>query len=137
MQQLGELKKNQHYLIGGKFDLITDHQPLVSLLNNPVKSAPLRIEKMRVKLMGFDFTVKHRPGKNNPADRGSRHPASQTSEDNRDDVEIYMNMITELKGIHAIMLEVKRETEKDELLQKVIHAVKSNETLKMRWMHKQ
>ena len=40
-------------------------------------------------------------------------------------------MITELKGIHAITLEeVKRETEKDELLQKIIHAVKSNGTLK-------
>ena len=80
--------------------------------------------------MGFDFTVKHRPGENNPADWGSRHPACQTSEDNRDDVEIYVNMITELKGIHAITLEVEREMEKDELLQKVIHAVKSNETLK-------
>ena len=40
-------------------------------------------------------------------------------------------MITELKDIHAITLEeVKREREKDELLQKVIHAVKSNGTLK-------
>ena len=54
--------------------------------------------------MGFDFTVKHRPGKNNPADWGSRHTVSQTSEDNRDDVEIYVNMMTELKGIDAITL---------------------------------
>ena len=95
------VEKNQHYLIGGKFDLITDHQPLVTLLNNPVKSAPLRIERMRVKLMGFDFTVKHRPGKNNPADWGSRHPASQTSEDNRDDVEIYR--VYQKKGNRTLM----------------------------------
>ena len=46
-------------------------------------------------------------------------------------METYVNMINELKGIDAITIEeVKRETEKDELLQKVIHAVKSNGTLK-------
>ena len=46
-------------------------------------------------------------------------------------MEIYVNMITELKGIDAITLEeVKRETEKDELLQKLIRAAKSNGALK-------
>ena len=122
------VEKNQHYLIGGRFNLITDHQPLVSLLNNPLKNAPLRIERMRVKLMGFDFVVKYRPGKNNPADWGSRHPDMQTLEDDQE-VEVYVNMVTELKKIKATTLEeVRRETEDDELLKRVMHAVKTKET---------
>ena len=87
------VEKNQHYLIGGKFNLVTDNQPLVSLLNNPLKNAPLGIERMQVKLMGFDFTVQHRPGKNNPADWGSRHLVTQASDDNHDEVESYVKRV--------------------------------------------
>ena len=48
--------------------------------------------------MGFDFVVKYRPGKNNPADWGSRHPDMETLEDDQE-VEVYVNMVTELKKI--------------------------------------
>ena len=124
------VEKNQQYLIGGRFDLITDHQPLVSLLNKPLKNAPLRIERMRVKLMGFDFVVKHRPGKNNPADWSSRHPGVMSSGEHQD-VEDYVNMIIGSKKMKAMMLEdVKRETQDDEILQKVMRSVKLQEPLR-------
>ena len=104
--------------------MVTDHQPLVRLLNNPLKNAPLRIERKRVKLMGFDFRVQHRPGKNNTADWKSRHPVTQVFDDNHDKIESYVNMVTELKGIKVTTLEeVKCENKKDGLLQKVIHTV--------------
>ena len=122
------VEKNQQYLIVGRFDLITDHQPLVSLLNKPLKNAPLRIERMRVKLMGFDFVVKHRPGKNNPADWSSRHPGVMSSGEHQD-VEDYVNMIIGSKKMKAMTLEdVKRETQDDEILQ-VMRSVKLQEPL--------
>ena len=123
------VEKNQQYLIGGRFDLITDHQRLVSLLNKPLKNAPLRIERMRVKLMGFDFVVKHRPGKNNSADWSSRHPGVMSSGEHQD-VEDYVNMIIGSKKMKAMTLEdVKRETQDDEILQKVLRSVKLQEPL--------
>ena len=92
--------KNQQYLIGGRFDLITDHQPLPSLLNKPLKNAPLRIERMRVKLMGFDFVVKFRPHKSNPADWSSRHPGKLASEEHQE-IEDYVNMVIGSKNMSA------------------------------------
>ena len=41
-------EKYYHYLFGGPFKLVTDHEPLVPLLNNPRKIAPLRMERMRI-----------------------------------------------------------------------------------------
>ena len=105
------VEKNQQYIIGGRFDLITDHQPLVSLLNKPLKNAPLRIERMRVKLMGFDFVVKYRPGKSNPADWSSRHPGTLASEEHQE-IEDYVNMVIGSKNMRAVTLDdVKRETQ--------------------------
>ena len=123
------VEKNQQYLIGGRFDLITDHQPLVSLLNKPLKNAPLRIERMRVKLMGFDFVVQYRPGKSNPADWGSRHPGTLASEEHQE-IEDYVNMVIGSKNMRAVTLDdVKRETQEDEILQKVVCSVKQQEPL--------
>ena len=67
-------EKYYHYLFGGSFKLVTDHEPLVPLLNNPQKKAPMRIERMRIKIMGYDYQAEYRPGKDNPADWGSRYP---------------------------------------------------------------
>ncbi len=123
------VEKNQQYLIGKKFDLITDHQPLVSLLNKPLKKAPLRIERMPVKLMGFDFEVKYRPGKNNPADWSSRHPEILLSESHQE-LEQYVNLVMASKNMKAMTLDdVKLETQEDEVLQKIMHAVTTQQTL--------
>lgn len=46
----------------------------------------------------------------------------QISEDDQE-VESYVNKVTELKKIKATTIEVRRETEEDELLKRVMHAV--------------
>ena len=63
--------KYYHYLFGGSFKLVTDHEPLVPLPNDPQKKAPVRIERMRIKIMGYDYQAEYRPEKDNPADWGS------------------------------------------------------------------
>ena len=66
--------RNEIYLLGRDFDVVTDHKPLVSLYNNPRRPGPFRVERMRLKLQGFSFKVVYRPGKQNPADYTSRQP---------------------------------------------------------------
>ncbi len=59
------------YLFGRKFNIITDHKPLISDLKNASK----RIQKWHVELMQYDYTISHRPGKfTNNADALSRIP---------------------------------------------------------------
>ena len=72
---------NQIYLygLGDAFEVDTDHKPLVPLLSGYRTTAPLRIERMRVRLQGFNFRINYVPGKkagseNNEADYNSRHP---------------------------------------------------------------
>lgn len=67
------------YGLGDAFEVDTDHKPLVPLLSGYRTTAPLRIERMRVRLQGFNFRVNYVPGKkagsvNNEADYNSRHP---------------------------------------------------------------
>ena len=66
--------KNQLYLLGSTFTVVTDHKPLVSLYNNPRRPEPFRVERMRLKLQGFSFRVIYRSGKLNPTDYTSRQP---------------------------------------------------------------
>ena len=72
---------NQIYLygIGNTFEVDTDHKPLVPLFSGYRTTAPLRIERMRVRLQGFNYRINYVPGKkagseNNEADYHSRHP---------------------------------------------------------------
>lgn len=72
---------NQIYLygLGDAFEVDTDHKPLVPLLSGYRTTAPLRVERMRVRLQGFNYRLNYVPGKkagleNNEADYNSRHP---------------------------------------------------------------
>ena len=47
---------NKRYLYRRHFDVIVDHQPLVSLYNVK-KEAPVRVAKHKSKLRSFSFTV--------------------------------------------------------------------------------
>ena len=52
------------YLLGGKFDVITDHKPLVGTFNKPLCDVPnQRIQRFREKLADFVFVVHWVPGK--------------------------------------------------------------------------
>jgi hypothetical protein len=68
------------YLFGSNFTLITDHKPLEIIFNNGKSRPPARIERWRLRLQPYDFTVTYRPGSNNPADYMSRHPYTEKNE---------------------------------------------------------
>ena len=62
------------YLLGKFVIVYSDHQPLESMFNNVAKNLAFGIERMRLKLQGLSFQVKHIKDKTNPSDYASRQP---------------------------------------------------------------
>ena len=59
-------QKFEKYLLGMKFEVMTDHKPLISLLGEKsMDRLPPRIVRFRLALMRYHFTVTHIPGKEN------------------------------------------------------------------------
>ena len=102
-------EKYYHYLFGGSFKLVTDHESLVPLLNNPQKKAPVRIERMRIKIMGYDYQAEYTPGKDNQADWGSRHPLNKGPLE-EEELEHYVNLLTHSEIKSAITIEEIKNT---------------------------
>ena len=78
-------KKFRSYLLGSKFTILTDNNPLCHL-----STASLGAIQQRwvAQLAVFDFDVKYRPGRcNTAADALSRRPANGEPEPNSDDAE--------------------------------------------------
>ena len=69
------------YLIGREFDIETDHKPLVPLLGEKdVCELPPRIQRYRMRLMRYDFTISHVAGRELfTTDALSRAPSNQPS----------------------------------------------------------
>ncbi|XP_075478825.1 uncharacterized protein LOC142519678 [Primulina tabacum] len=57
------VSKWRQYLIGHYFTIITDHQSLRDILNQAIHTPEQ--QKYLIKLLGFDFDVKYKPGKTN------------------------------------------------------------------------
>ena len=92
-----------HYGFGNMFEVDTDHKPLVPLLSGYRTTAPLRIERMRVRLQGFNYCINYVPGKKagsetNEADYHSWHPeplARQRSQDGKSPAEFELRETVE------------------------------------------
>ena len=56
--------KFSDYILGSRFEIETDHKPLVPLLSSKqLDCLPPRVLRFRLKLARFDYTVSHIPGK--------------------------------------------------------------------------
>ena len=88
------------YLVGTTFHIETDHKPLVPLLTSKrLDELPLRVQRFRMRLMRFRYTVSHVPGKDvTTADALSLAPqAEATQKDNIlcREVNTYVCMVVE------------------------------------------
>ena len=67
-------KRFKMFLQGIPFKHFIDPEPLKSMMEKAKKEAPARVEKVRLKLQGFNSSTELVKGKHNPADYLSRHP---------------------------------------------------------------
>ena len=118
------------YLYGNPFTVVSDHKHLEVIFNNPRHETSLRLQRILVRMMDYDFKVKYQPGKYNISDYTSRHPVpSQRGNDkedsNSDEVQQYVNFIMKNDIPSAITLsEIVESTAKDNVLQKIINCIK-------------
>ena len=50
------------YLYGRSFTIIKDHKPLDMICNKSIAAAPPRLQRMMVRIHGYDYRVVYRPG---------------------------------------------------------------------------
>ncbi len=124
-EALGVVYSLEHfhlYVFGKPVTVITDHKPLLYIMNNPVSKPPARIERWALRINPYNPTIVYSPGKDNPADYMSRHPCTGVTTHREEKVaEEYINFVAEHATPKAVRLEeVKAATESDAVLQKVI-----------------
>jgi transposase InsO family protein len=108
-----------------RFHIQTDHKPLVPLFSSKnLEDLPLRVQRFRMRMMRFQFTISHVPGKElTIADALSRAPAGTPSE--RDELlqletTAYVDfVIRHLPATEQRITEIRECQEADEVLQQI------------------
>ena len=82
-------QKFHTYLYGRKFRVITDHLTLVAIVQKGLVNCPLRLQRMLLKLQGYDMEVEYQPGREIVLeDLLSRLPSIHNKESNDIDVRV-------------------------------------------------
>ena len=65
---------NCMYNLGIHAVVVTDHEPLICVYNDPRRPKQLRVDRhSTIKLLPFERNIFFEPGKDTPCDYGSRH----------------------------------------------------------------
>ena len=109
-------EKFSDYILGSKFDIETDHKPLVPLLSNKrLDDLPPRVLRFRQRMAKYDYSISHVPGKFlYTADTLSRDPMVKQDQCNLEkEVETFVDAVMDfsLPAIY-ILRNVWRSTER-------------------------
>ena len=110
------VEKFNDYTFGRRTIVHTDHKPLESIVKKPLHRAPKRLQGMMIRLQKYDLEVRYERGnKMFLADTLSRAylPSCTQVESEFETI----NMMNYLPISEARLLQIQRETEKDESLQ--------------------
>ncbi len=115
------------YITGLRFSIETDHKPLISLLGTKdLDLLPLRIQRFRMRLMRFDYSIGYIPGKNLVlADTLSRAQLSSQPSDTEDELSQETNAYVDsvLQAIPATegrLEELRSELAQDEVCKQLM-----------------
>ncbi len=117
------------YLLGKKFEIETDHKPLVPLLSSkPLDNLPPRVLRFRLRMMRYNYSISHVPGKLlYTADALSRAPvsASGNHEDStslQNETEAFVAaMVSNFPATSDCLVEFWKAQAADQTLSKVIN----------------
>ena len=116
------------FLFGSHFTLVTDHKPLEIIYGSPRSKPSARIEQWVLRLQPYSFSVKYKPGSENPADYLSRYSESQPIMRQEKLTEEYVNFISRYAVPKAMTLkEIKDATDTDRTLKAVRAAIRTNQ----------
>uniref|UniRef100_A0A3B1IFN4 Gypsy retrotransposon integrase-like protein 1 n=1 Tax=Astyanax mexicanus TaxID=7994 RepID=A0A3B1IFN4_ASTMX len=114
------------FIIGLHFELETDHKPPVSLLGGQaLDTLPLRIQRFRMRLMRYRYTITHVPGKSlTTADTLSRAPLKSggVADDGQwEETNIYVDsVLANLPSSEAYMSELRKQLCADSICSEVM-----------------
>lgn len=114
-----------HKLIYGKANITieSDHKPLEAIMTKPIHKAPMRIQKMLLKLQPYDFKLVHVSGKCiGLADCLSRLPIADQSDKLLDDDLMICAIEMLAGGQHA---QIARATKRDPSAQELIRVIRN------------
>ena len=116
------------FLFGSHFTLVTDHKPLEIIYGSPRSKPSARIERWVLRLQPYSFSVKYKPGSENPADYLSRYSESQPIMRQEKLTEEYVSFISRYAVPKAMTLkEIKDATDTDRTLKAVRAAIRTNQ----------
>ena len=108
------------YLLGLEFHIHTDHKPLVPLFGlKNLDELPIRVQRFRLRMMRFKFTISHVPGKSLlVADALSRAPCSEAANEDlllQQETAAYVNFVVQnLPATEKQLERIRRHQEEDE-----------------------
>jgi hypothetical protein len=119
-----------HYLFGCRFKIISDCEPLESILGKKDKRSSLRIERWQLRLQSYDFQIAHVKSADNIADSLSRLLISKRAEKDlveTEDVELYVrNVVQESAPVAITPRMVEEAAFSDPELSKVRQAIRTD-----------
>lgn len=116
------MSKWRHYLLGSHFVIKTDHKSLKHLLTQTIQTTEQQV--FLCKLLGFDFTIVYKPGKENTV-------ADALSRRFEDEEEVVFSsnfvgtpgsLLAISKPIYSLLEELKEENKKNPGIQKLLDA---------------
>ena len=112
------------YLYGIKFEIRTDHKPLVTVLSPRSKPPSARIERWLLYLQQFQYDLMHIRGKDNAADVLSRLPVGQTqNEESSETKDFAYSVAIEAMPAALVPKQVEVASAEDTTLQLVRQAI--------------
>ncbi|XP_059060190.1 uncharacterized protein K02A2.6-like [Achroia grisella] len=143
-------EKYHQYIYGKKNVIVeTDHKPLENIFKKPLQSVPARLQRMLLRLQGYDLNVTYKPGKYMYlADTLSRAPLSIPYDDSVSRGNSYqINLLmSQVKMSQNKLQLVRNETEKCEVLSQLMKYINAGwpsnkydviENLKFYWSIKE